>query len=66
MAKEHTFDDGTVVELDDDVDPADFHDADGEAGISADEYAALVEQAEAEEDVNEDDDDVEPAGGGAG
>ncbi|MGJ9405248.1 hypothetical protein ACHABQ_02850 [Nesterenkonia aurantiaca] len=63
MSKTHEFDDGTVVELDDDVEVEDFLDADADEGT--DEHAALVEQAEAKvEEPSEVDE--EPAGIEAG
>lgn len=63
MGKTHTFDDGTTVELDDDVEVEDFLEADAEAGISGKEYAALIAKAEAEVDTSDldDADDPEPA-----
>lgn len=69
MPKTHTFDDGVTVELDDDINVEDFHDADAEEDITGDDYAALVAQAEADEteagplDV---DSDEEPDGIGEG
>ena len=59
MSKTHTFDDGTTVELDDDVEVEDFLEADAEAGISGKDYAALVAKAEAEVDVSDLDEDDE-------
>ena len=62
MPKRHTFDDGTVVELDDDVEVADFLEADAEEGITGKDYAALVAKAEAEEGELDGDSEEEPDG----
>lgn len=56
----HEFEDGTVVELDDDVEVEDFLEADAEEGISAEDYAKLVRECEEVEEVG--DEDELPAG----
>lgn len=48
MSKTHKFSDGTIVELDDGVEVADFLNADLEKGLGPEGYAALVAKAEAE------------------
>lgn len=57
MSKTHEFDDGIVVELDDDVEVEDFLDAD--AGEDSDEHAQVADEVEADEAL---DVDEEPAG----
>lgn len=59
MSKTHTFDDGTVVELDDDVEVEDFLELGDEEEASV--HAARVEEAEAEVERPDNPDD-EPAG----
>ena len=56
----HEFEDGTVVELDSDVEVEDFLEADAEEGISAEDYAELVRECEEVEEVG--DEDELPAG----
>lgn len=57
MSKTHEFDDGIVVELDDDVEVEDFLDAD--AGEDSDEHAQAADKIKVEEPT---DVDEEPAG----
>ncbi|NDK31171.1 hypothetical protein [Nesterenkonia haasae] len=59
MSKTHEFDDGTVVELDDDVEVEDFLNADAD-DISEEDHAALVAKCEAEVDTSDLDEDYEP------
>ena len=59
----HEFEDGTVVELDSDVEVEDFLEADAEDGTPGEDYAALVAKAEADEpEIDEPEDDELPAG----
>ncbi|WP_147107104.1 hypothetical protein [Nesterenkonia populi] len=62
MPKTHRFDDGTVVELDDDVEVEDFLDADAD-DIEDQDYEQLVKDCEARVEVGDEPEDLEPAGG---
>lgn len=55
MGKMHTFEDGSVLDLDDDIDIDDL--PEGEDDLSEEEFAGLLAEAEAEEVANSPDPD---------